>query len=288
MRTQSSRATEFLVNLNLTNGDHGRTTRARLLDQTDSTDIYQAVKSLNSDPPQRRRNCFRFIPTLRYLNSLGVEIALTPKSCDDPVVMTEILQTIFSEDVRIKSGTTTRAFVYTDGSTVRDHPNSGSSIVVMDHEHKEIWSGGLVVRTDGNNFLAELAAAAIVIRVCPSKFPIILRIDSKAAIGALSEGPVSERKRIRAAGRAWRNYCREDMLTKRNHIKIEHVRSHVAKIAPDQLGNNSADEIAKHFLEISDPQHPAGYFTHSEERLVLFHEGRYITGDPRKFLKKLE
>ena len=99
---------------------------------------------------------------------------------------------------------------------------------------------------------------------------------------------MSERKRIRAAGRAWRNYCREDMLTKRNHIKIEHVRSHVAKIAPDQLGNDRADEIAKHFLEISDPQHPAGYFTHSEERLVLFHGGRYITGDPRKFLKKLE
>ena len=288
MRTQSSRATEFLVNLNSTNGDHGRTTRARLFDQTGCTNIYQAIESLKSNPPQRRRNYFRFIPSLRYLNSLGIEIGLTPESNDGPLAVTEVLQTVFQKMSDSKCISQTRAFVYTDGSTVKDEPNSGSSIVVMDHEHKEVWSGGLVVRTDGNNFIAELAAAAIVIRACPANFSIILRIDSKAAIGALCEGPVSERKRIRAAGRAWRNYCREDMIAKRNHIKIEHVRSHVAKVTPDQLGNDRADKIAKHFLETSNPLHPAGYFTLCEEQLVLLHEGRYITGDPRKFLKKLE
>ena len=259
-----------------------------MFDQTDSTNIYTAVESLKSNPPLRRRKYFRFIPTLRYLNSLGVEVALSPKSSDDPLAVTQVLQSIFQKMSESKCKSPTRAFVYTDGSTVPDEPNSGSSIVVTDHEHKEVWSGGFVVRTDGNNFIAELAAAAIVIRACPHNFPITLCIDSKAAIGALSEGPVSERKRIRAAGRAWRNYCRADMIAKRNQIKIKHVRSHVAKITPDQRGNDRADEIAKHALKSSDPLHPAGYFTHSEERVVLFHEGRYTTGDPRKFLKKLE
>ena len=60
----------------------------------------------------------------------------------------------------------------------------------------------MVVRADGNNFIAEIAAAAVVLKACPSNgFNLKLRIDSTAAIGAITKGHVSERKRIRAAGR---------------------------------------------------------------------------------------
>lgn len=64
----------------------------------------------------------------------------------------------------------------------------------------------MVVRADGNNFIAEMAAAAMVIKACPnSDFLLKLRIDSTAAIGAITKGYVSERKRIRAVGRAWKS-----------------------------------------------------------------------------------
>ena len=77
----------------------------------------------------------------------------------------------------------------------------------------------MIVRSDGNNFIAELAAAATVIKSCPPSLPLTLRIDSQAAkaIGALQKGVVSERKRIRAAGRAWLNFCRQDFLQARPH-----------------------------------------------------------------------
>src|SRR6185503_2610711 len=103
-------------------------------------------------------------------------------------------------------------------------PNSGSSIVVTDDRNSEVWCGGMVVRTDGNNFIAELAAAVVVCQACPPGFPLTLRIDSKAAIGALLKGVVSERKRVRAAG------------------------SLVELWITEQVGNDRADVIAKAFL----------------------------------------
>ena len=54
------------------------------------------------------------------------------------------------------------------------------------------------VRSDGNNFIAEIAAASIVIKSTPLRTPLTLYIDSMATIGALSKTVVSERKRIRA------------------------------------------------------------------------------------------
>jgi hypothetical protein len=37
--------------------------------------------------------------------------------------------------------------------------NSGSGIFITNEKHEKIWEGGLVVRSDGNNFIAEMAAA---------------------------------------------------------------------------------------------------------------------------------
>src|SRR6185436_10632410 len=97
---------------------------------------------------------------------------------------------------------------------------------VTDSKDTPIWSAGMIVRSDGNNFIAELAAAAIAIKSCPQSLDLTMKIDSKAAIGALTRGAVSERKRVRAAGRAWLNFCRDDFLRKRKQIKIQHVSSH--------------------------------------------------------------
>jgi ribonuclease HI len=145
----------------------------------------------------------------------------------------------------------------------------------------------MIVRTDGNNFIAELAAAITVIRACPPKFPITLRIDSKAAIGALQKGHVSERRRVRAAGRAWLNFGRQEILAKRDHIQIEHIRAHQEVRTPEQQGNNSADEIAKSYLRLGESREPVKYFTHSEETFILCRKNGYIHGDVRSHLKKL-
>ena len=69
----------------------------------------------------------------------------------------------------------------------------------------------MIVRADGNNFIAEIAAAASVVKAIPKGIPVTLLIDSMATIGALSQDVVSERKRVRAAGRAWLNWCRQDL-----------------------------------------------------------------------------
>ena len=239
------------------------------------------TRSLKENPPQRRRKFFRIIPTLRYLKSLGA-----PESSQNPLALVGNLRNVFQQMSELKS----EAFVYTDGSTAtaRSPANSGCSVVVTDQEHKEVWSGGLTVRTDGNNFVAEVAAAAMVIKACPVLFPITLRIDSEAAIGALAKGTVSERKRIRAPGRPWLNFCREDLFIKQNHIKIEHVRSHVGRSTPEQIGNDLADGIAKEFCRIGELQRPVRYFTHDEEHFVFTHQYKYITGDARTYLKALE
>ena len=75
-----------------------------------------------------------------------------------------------------------------------------------------------------------------------------LRIDSTAAIGAISKGVLSERKRVRAAGRAWLNFSRQDFMEKRHAIQIQHVSSHKGTATTEQKGNDLADSVAKEYL----------------------------------------
>ena len=81
--------------------------------------------------------------------------------------------------------TTDIAYAYTDGSTDPKSRslNSGCSIFITDATHNAVWSGGMVVRADGNNFIPELAAAACVIKALPRKTRLTMRIDSLATIG---------------------------------------------------------------------------------------------------------
>jgi hypothetical protein len=226
------------------------------------------------------------IPTLQYLKLLGIQITKAPESNKVPLALVEELTAVLQDMLRSNKAAT----VYTDGSTpVRSAlPNSGCSIYITDSKDIPIWSGGMTVRSDGKNFIAELAAAAMVIKACPLSLPLTLKIDSKAAIGALSRGRVSERKRVRAAGRAWLNFCRDDFLLKRQHIDVQHVLSHRGLNNAEQIGNDQADHIANLYRSLGETRGPVLYFTQAEERFILTHKGKSIQSDTRSYIKSVE
>src|ERR1051325_1521397 len=110
-----------------------------------------------------------------------MNIADAPANNDAPLNLIAEVRTVFER----MQASQKCALVYTDGSTSArcTKPNSGASIHVTDEAHGHVWSGGFVV-------------AALVINACPPHFPVKLRMDSKAAIGAITNGPLSERKRV--------------------------------------------------------------------------------------------
>ena len=85
--------------------------------------------------------------------------------------------------------------------------------------HIPICSGGGAVRSDGNNFVAEMAAATW-FKALPRDRTLTLYIDSMAAIQALAQGPISERKRIKMQGRAWKSFLVPTLAEKRHQICI--------------------------------------------------------------------
>ena len=111
------------------------------------------------------------------------------------------------------------------------------------------------MRTDGNNFLGELAAASVAIKACPINYPLILHTDSTATIGSISKGAVSERRRIRAAGRPWLNFRRNEFLEKHPRVKLEHISSHKGTSTKEQQGNDTADIIANEYRRLGESKH---------------------------------
>ena len=101
------------------------------------------------------------------------------------------------------------------------------------------------MRSDGNNFVAEMAAATVIIKALPSDRTLTLHIDSMATIQTLEKGPVSERKRIKMQGRAWKSFLVPTLAEKRHQICILHVKAHSGLGSPQQEGNDQADKIAK-------------------------------------------
>ena len=208
MRTQTSRSSDLLVNLNTRYCQNGRSTVARLcaLVNKSPKDLEFVISLLQQKKSIKVTGASRLSSTLQYLKNLGINLAC-PVPCQSQAVslVAEIKQTISEKAV-------TSLIAYTDGSTKArsKDPNSGCGIYITDQRNNQIWSGGMMVRSDGNNFIAEIAAAVTVIMAVPLGTPMTLRIDSMATIGALSQGLVSERKRVRAAARAWLNWCRED------------------------------------------------------------------------------
>ena len=106
---------------------------------------------------------------------------------------------------------TQRLKIFTDGSTQmkgRKSENSGFGIVVLDEKNQTLYKEGGIVRSDGNNFIPEIAAAAIVLNALPNHLYADIFIDSQATIAAIKEKPLSERRRIRSSGRAWKTFIR--------------------------------------------------------------------------------
>ena len=284
LRTQTSRAAELFVTLNSVNSPAGETTRARLCSLSGQPNLGLALQRLNALKKFSNENENRIITSIKYLKQLGLEIK--PRIASEEPAVTAILQELKETFNKYPS-----AIVYTDGSTEPDgkSPNSGCGIYITDLEHNPIWSGGMVVRADGNNFIAEMAAAAVVIKACPnSDFFLKLRIDSTAAIGAITKGYVSERKRIRAAGRAWRNLCRSAYCEKKKCISVEHVASHQDLETPESKGNDKADKLANDFRLLSANDVPQKYLTSTEEIFILSHDEKVIQSDPRTYMKNLE
>jgi len=104
-----------------------------------------------------------------------------------------------------------------------------------------------------------------------------------ATIGALSKCVVSERKRIRAPGRAWLNFCRTEISKKQ--VSIEHVFSHTDDQTPERKGNDAADAMANKYRLEGESVGPVPYIVSTEEPLILQFEGSNVQGEPRKFLR---
>ena len=76
MRTQISRATDLLINLNSAYGDHGRSTRSRLFNLTKTADAPSVINFLRTKQLKARK-FFRMIPTLKFLQHLDIQLAIT-------------------------------------------------------------------------------------------------------------------------------------------------------------------------------------------------------------------
>src|SRR5579872_4005170 len=140
--------------------------------------------------------------------------------------------------------------VYTDGSTEtrrRKSKNSGYGIYKTTTANTPIFLGGGTVRSDGNNFIAEMAAATVAIKALPPGRTMTMYIDSMATIQALRQGPVSERRRIKMQGRAWKSFLKPTLTEKRSQILMLHVKSHDGLERPEQRGNDKVDKTAKKF-----------------------------------------
>jgi hypothetical protein len=124
-----------------------------------------------------------------------------------------------------------------------------------------------------------------------STFPksiLTIYVDSVAAIQALEQGLISERKRIKAQGRAWKSFIRPTIAEKKHHISIFHVKAHSGLESPEQQGNDCADRMAKKFMNQAENMDPLPYFTTGEEKYLAFHQDTLIGGNIRIWLKEQE
>ena len=158
----------------------------------------------------------------------------------------------------------------------------------MYEKDQTLYEGGGIVRSDGNNFIPEIAAAAITLNALPSHLQADIFIDSQATIEAIKEKPLSERRRIRSAGRAWKAFVRKAMKEKHQQVQIHHIKAHAGVESPAQRGNDAADKKAKEYMAKGEELKAAPFFTSYEEDIVLFHEDTLLEGDVRAWLKKHE
>lgn len=290
-RTQTIRVTELLVNLNTTNCAVGSTTRARLCKlmnppPSNPGDVLHYYKKIGI----HKRESNRLALTLQYLKKVGaMVISMEPERTEYPSNQTAEFVANDLKKTFLGSPGEGPFHIYTDGST---HPgnkgcNSGVGIYVTDGKHNQIWKGGFHVRSDKNNFIAEMAAASTVINAVPEKTQCTIWIDSMATIQALKKGTLlSERKRVRAAGRLWLNWARPLLDT--SCIHLQHVRSHTGNSTPAEVGNEMADTLANFYRLQGEKMPPDSIHSKWEESFCIQAAGIIVQGDPRSWAKTIE
>jgi ribonuclease HI len=286
-RTNTIRMTELLIALNTQHCDSGRSTRARVaaIAKPENTN-WEVTLELLSAPKNLRRGVGqlnRHVSTLLYWRKHNV--ILIP----NPQLPNPLLQKITSLTTRIISQQPTEIKIFTDGSTAArsTEPNSGIGVAVYNEKNKLIWQGG-GVRTDGNNFVAEMAAAALALEASPGHIPLQLYMDSTSAMQAINKGSLSERRNIRSAARRWANLARTAVRRRQAEIQIVHVRSHQGTATFEEKGNDLVDKLANEERRKIEDTDPIEYFTEGDIGILLKHQENIVQQDPRVYLKKLE
>src|SRR5271156_4866278 len=131
-----------------------------------------------------------------------------------------------------------------------------------------------------------MAAASIVIKALPISRRMTMYIDSIATIQALDPQPLSERRRIKSQGRAWKSFVRPTLAEKWHQITISHVKSHCGLETPYQQGNDQADKMAKRFMSGEDGT--CALFYRAEERFLASQGDTLVGGNIRMWLKGKE
>ena len=278
-RTQTIRMTELFISLNMETCSSGRTTRARfcaLVNVSPST-FFAAVKKVQDTNVVKKRETNRLALTIEQMKKYRIEL-IRNKNTDLPRIKA------LKDQIRTSLQNHSEAYGFTDGSSKprEKKPNSGIGIVLFDSNKQPIWEGGESIRTDGNNYVAEVAAASILLSSVPQHTKLTLLSDCQAAIFTLLGQPAPEKKLLRTPARAWTSLG-QGALRNRKDIKILHVRSHQGVNTFEQRGNDKADQIAKHFLSISETQQPLPFYMKGDTRIELSHQGKLINQDVRKF-----
>ena len=94
-----------------------------------------------------------------------LSIRIQPRNEDPQPDGFECVAKKLGEVLQSKTKVGDKLIAYSDGSTEvnrkKQHPNSGYAVVITDIKHRPICELGGMVKTDGNNFLAEMAAVTM-------------------------------------------------------------------------------------------------------------------------------
>ena len=173
-RINTIRMTELLISLNTKHCDSGRSTRARLaaIAEPSNTDWKLSLRLFAENKRLRKGvgQVNRHVRTLQYWRKQEITLVANPQQPNP------LLQEVTSLAACIQARQPSELKIFTDGSTAARSkmPNSGVGVAVYDEKNSLIWEVGAGVRADGNNFVAEMAAAALALDASPQHIPLNL------------------------------------------------------------------------------------------------------------------
>ena len=148
-------------------------------------------------------------------------------------------------------------------------------------------------------FEAELQAIARALIAVPSSWPVHIHSDSSSALDAITRfrSPISDRARLRTAGRHWLCLICRLLAMRDAHTSTDfsHIKAHSGDESMLAAGNRCADELAKRASAPPSARSPpsacAPLPLEQEEMWLSMREwdeekeqaGRLVTADPRKY-----